>query len=166
MSPAKKIRLQNFECSAMQCFSIPVECRSKNDSWSLRTKNSECSRLESVIFSMVYCAGMTVPQEIFFNAANCKHTSYIASSTDKFDAEMSAFFNDLISIIGILRRSSVRIPFNFWRYELENGLKADTLSNKNGETNVIRDENRKRTHVSKNSHAVHRSNNSIYLKAW
>ena len=58
------------------------------------------------------------PEKVFLDTADRKHTAHITSRTDQLDAQMCAFFDDLISIVGILRRRSIWIPFNVARYQL------------------------------------------------
>ncbi len=58
------------------------------------------------------------PKKVLLDTANRKHTADIASRTHKLNTQVSAFLDDLISIVGILWRSSIGIPLDIRRYEL------------------------------------------------
>lgn len=62
--------------------------------------------------------GTAVPQEVFLDTPDCKHTSHVAPGSDEFDAQVRTFLDDLVAVVGILRWRCIRIPFDLGRDEL------------------------------------------------
>lgn len=65
---------------------------------------------------------VTVPEEVLFDAADCKHTTNIAPHTYDLDSEMCPFLNYLIPVVRELRRCGIRVIFDVARDQL--GLSA------------------------------------------
>jgi hypothetical protein len=62
---------------------------------------------------------MDLPKIIFFDAANCIHSSHVGSDTKELDANLRAFFNHLILVISPLPRGRIGVEFYIFGNKLE-----------------------------------------------